>query len=144
MACSYLNFYKYSLHFELLVSNTVKNESIHLSPLHHRRKKQKDSVETRVVLQIFSLELEISEVTLHREYIKTAKNGGFCEELLSENYFEAVLVNMVLTLLMQFRRLLQIKNIITNHPRVLLFAEQAKYQSITMKKGWLLGHLRRS
>ena len=26
-------------------------------------------------------------------YIKTAKYGGFCEELLSENDFEAVLVN---------------------------------------------------
>ena len=25
--------------------------------------------------------------------MKTAKNGGFCEELLSENDFEAVLVN---------------------------------------------------
>ena len=29
----------------------------------------------------------------YRKYIKTAKNGGFCEELLSENDFEAVLVN---------------------------------------------------
>ena len=123
MAYSYLNFYKYSLHFELLVSNTVKNESIHLSSLHHRHKRQKDSLEIRVVLLIFSLELEISEVTLYREYIKTAKNGGFCEELLSENYFEAVLVNMMLTVLMQFRRLLQIKNIITNALRVLQFAE---------------------
>ena len=27
----------------------------------------------------------------YREYIKTAKNSGFCEELLSENDFEAVL-----------------------------------------------------
>ena len=27
----------------------------------------------------------------YREYIKTAKNGGFCEELLSENKFEALL-----------------------------------------------------
>ena len=27
----------------------------------------------------------------YREYIKTAKNGGFCEELHSENDFEAVL-----------------------------------------------------
>ena len=27
----------------------------------------------------------------HRAYIKTAKNGGFCEELLSDNNFEAVL-----------------------------------------------------
>ena len=30
---------------------------------------------------------------IYRKYIKTAKNGGFCEELLSENDFEAVLVN---------------------------------------------------
>ena len=30
----------------------------------------------------------------HREYIKTAKNGGFCEELLSENDFEAVLTTL--------------------------------------------------
>ena len=28
---------------------------------------------------------------LYRQYIKTAKNGGFCEELVSENDFEAVL-----------------------------------------------------
>ena len=27
----------------------------------------------------------------HRAYIKTAKNGGFCEELLSGNDFTAVL-----------------------------------------------------
>ena len=26
-----------------------------------------------------------------KEYIKTTKDGGFCEELLSENDFEAVL-----------------------------------------------------
>ena len=28
----------------------------------------------------------------YRAYIKTAKNGGFCEKLFSENDFEAVLV----------------------------------------------------
>ena len=46
-----------------------------------------------------------------RKYIKTAKTGGFCEELLSENDFEVVLVNfccyeyiMVPMLLRQFRR----------------------------------------
>ena len=27
----------------------------------------------------------------YREYVKSAKNGGFCEELLSENVFEDVL-----------------------------------------------------
>ena len=32
----------------------------------------------------------------YREYIQTAKNGGFCEELLNENGFEAVLVNFLL------------------------------------------------
>ena len=46
----------------------------------------------------------------YRKYIKTAKNGGFCEELLSENDFEAILVNfccyeyiIVPMLLRQFR-----------------------------------------
>ena len=29
-----------------------------------------------------------------RECIRTAKNGGFCEELLSENDFETVLANL--------------------------------------------------
>ena len=45
----------------------------------------------------------------YRKYIKTAKNGGFCE-LISENDFEAVLVNfccyeyiIVPMLLRQFR-----------------------------------------
>ena len=28
-----------------------------------------------------------------QRYLKTAKNGSFCEELLSENDFEAVLAN---------------------------------------------------
>ena len=46
----------------------------------------------------------------YRKNIKTAKYGGFCEELLSENEFEAVLVNfccyeyiIVPMLLRQFR-----------------------------------------
>ena len=30
---------------------------------------------------------------MYKEYIKTAKNCSFCEELLSENDFEAVLAN---------------------------------------------------
>ena len=46
----------------------------------------------------------------YRKYIKTVKNGGFCEELLNENDFEAVLINfccyeyiIVPMLLRQFR-----------------------------------------
>ena len=30
----------------------------------------------------------------YRKYIKTAKNGGFCEELHSENNIETLLVNL--------------------------------------------------
>ena len=57
----------------------------------HSDKKRKDSLGTQVVLLIFfSLNLKYL-LWLHKEYIKTAKNGGFCERLLSENDFEAVL-----------------------------------------------------
>ena len=66
MACCYLNFYKYFFHFELLTSNTMKNENIHLNSWHHSHKKQKDGLETRAVLLIFSLELEISGVAIER------------------------------------------------------------------------------
>ena len=89
MTCN-LNFWKYFLHFKLLASNTIKIESIRLNSWHHSHKKQKietRSLETRVVLLIFLL-------SSYREYIKTAKNVGFCERLLSENDFEAVLDNI--------------------------------------------------
>ena len=39
---------------------------------------------------IFSLGLEMSGMAIQRIH-QTAKNSGFCEELLSENNFEAVL-----------------------------------------------------
>ena len=44
---------------------------------------------------IFLLELEISVsgVAVQRIHLKIVKNGSFCEELLSENDFEAVLAN---------------------------------------------------
>ena len=41
---------------------------------------------------IFSLELEMFGVAVQRIH-QSAKNGNFCEELLSENDFEGVLVN---------------------------------------------------
>ena len=67
MACSYLNFYKYFLHFELFGQQYYKKFYIHLNSWHHNHKKQKDSLETQgVVLLIFSLELEISGVDVQR------------------------------------------------------------------------------
>ena len=47
------------------------------------------------LLLIFPLEHEISGWP-YRAYIKTTKNGDFCEELLSENDFEAVLATFCL------------------------------------------------
>ena len=41
---------------------------------------------------IFSLKLEIFGVAVQKIH-QNIKNGAFCEELLSENDFEAVLVN---------------------------------------------------
>ena len=62
-----------------------------LQLLYHSHKKRKESLETwAVLLLIFSLNLKYLG-WLYSAYIKTAKNGGFCEELLSENDFEAVL-----------------------------------------------------
>ena len=90
--CSYLKFCYYFLHFEVSVINIIKNENIHLNSWYHIHKKQKNSLETQVVLLIFSLELDIFGVVV-KEYIKTAKNGSFCEELFSENDFQAVLAN---------------------------------------------------
>ena len=77
MRCSYLNFYKYFLHFELLASNIKKNKSIHLNSWQHNHKKQNNSLETQVVLFIFSLELEISGVAVHRIHQNSKKKVAF-------------------------------------------------------------------
>ena len=61
-------------------------ESFVVTFLIHSYKKRKNSPETGAKL-LFSLELEISGWPC-RKYIKTAKNSGFCEKLLSENDFE--------------------------------------------------------
>ena len=60
----------------------------------------------------------------YRAYIKTAKNGDFWEELLSEKDFEAVVAifccyDHMSTLLRQFRRSLQTRKSITIAPCVL-------------------------
>ena len=57
--------------------------------LDHSHKKRKDSLETRAVLLISSLELEISGVAVQRIH-QNRRNGGFYEGLLNENDFEAV------------------------------------------------------
>ena len=72
-----------------------ENESIHLNSWHHSHKKQRDGLGTHIVLvDIFTWTWNIWDSHTENTAIQTAKNGGFCEELLSEDDFEAVLVNL--------------------------------------------------
>ena len=74
MAYSYLNFYKYFLHFELLGQQYYKNESIHLNSWHHSHKKQKDSPETQVVfVGIFAWTWNIWGVAIQRIHQNSEK-----------------------------------------------------------------------
>ena len=56
----------------------------------HNHEKRKDSLETLAALFIFSLEVEISGVAAQRIH-QNSEKWWLCEELLSENIFEAVL-----------------------------------------------------
>ena len=58
--------------------------------LKYNHKKRKDSLETRDELLIFPFEHETSVVAVHRIH-QNSKEGGFCEEVLGENDFEAAL-----------------------------------------------------
>ena len=96
---NFLKNISFSFHyFELVACNTInKNESIHLNswPGTLIIRNRKIIWKHRSFLLIFWLELEIFGVAgwPYREYIKTAKNGSFCEELLGEIDFETVLAN---------------------------------------------------
>ena len=61
-----------------------------LTKYYHSHKKRKKFLKTQVILLIICLNSKYLGWP-YGEYIDTAKNGGFCEELLSENNFEAVL-----------------------------------------------------
>ena len=61
----------------------------HHFKFNHGHKKRKDSLKKRTVLE---LRLNLKYLGWpYRSCIETTKNGGFCEELLSENDFDAVL-----------------------------------------------------
>ena len=83
----------------------------------------------------------------YREYIKTAKNGGICEEMLSENDFEAVLANFYYydydaNASEAVQKISADQKDYHKCSSSVIICWIAKiYQSITVKKGWLLGHL---
>ena len=83
---------------------------------------------------------------LYRAYMKTTKNGGFCEELLNENGIEAVLATFYCYEC----------GVTASEAVQKMATDQKDYQkcsscvynllnrqniSITVRKGWLLGHL---
>ena len=94
MACSYLIFLKIFPSFLTCGLQYYKNESIHLNswPGTIVIRNRKIIWKHRSFLLIFWLDLKYLE-WLYREYIKTAKNGNFCEELLGEIDFKAILAN---------------------------------------------------
>ena len=58
--------------------------------LKYSHKKQKNSLETRDILLIFPFEYKTSVVAVQRIH-QNSKEGGFYEEVLRENDFEAAL-----------------------------------------------------
>ena len=65
-----------------------KNPHVPLRTCKHSHKKWKDNLETGIVYLYFCLNLKYLRWP-YRVYIKPAKNGNFCEEMLSENDFKA-------------------------------------------------------
>ena len=77
-----------------MASNTNKNESIRLNSCHHSHKKQKDGLETQVVfVDIFAWTWNIWGGRTENTSKEQKMVAFFCDELLSENDFEVILVN---------------------------------------------------
>ena len=116
---------------------------------HHSHKKRKDSLETRTILLIFSLELEISGVAVQKIQWNSKKWWLF-EELLSENNFEVVLVTLCWR---DFDANASVQKIATDQndnrkwsSYVIVYWISKIYQLKNVKKRsvtYLLGHLRR-
>ena len=87
--------------------------------LEHRHKKWKDSLDTRAVLLIISLDLEISGVVVRGIHQSNEKWLLPVRIFLVKMTLRlSVVTAMVPTLLKQMRRLLQIKKIIPNLPSI--------------------------
>ena len=78
---------------KIVLSFLTKKVAVSSVLFGHGDKKLKDSLEARGVLLIFSLEVEESGVAVQKIY-ESSKKWWLCEELLSENDFEAVLATL--------------------------------------------------
>ena len=108
------------------------------SPTYHSHKKRKDSPEAQVLI-LFRLNLKYL-VWPYRAYIKTAKPGNFCEELLSENDFEAVLA--IFCSYDQGGKAFEAVQKIAIDYRYRV--SQKYYNLLNSQNGWLQGYHRRS
>ena len=86
----------------------------------------------------------------YRAYIKTAKNGDFCEELLNENDFEAVWATFC-CYDHGAKAFEAVQKITTDQKKyrkcsscVIICYPKYTHQSIIVKNVWLQGYLRRS
>ena len=100
----------------------------------------KDNIKTQFYIKIIKIKLFDWHAIIfsaigwmdipYREYIKTAKIGGFCEEMLCENSSEAV------------QKIARVRRDYHKCSSCVIVCWIAKiYQSITDKKDWLLRHL---
>ena len=86
----------------------------------------------------------------YREYIKTRKNDGFCEKLLSENDFKAILTTFCCygygaNATEAVQKIAADQKDYHKCSLCLMICCMTKiYPSITVEKGWLREHLRQS
>ena len=111
---------------------------------YHSHKRRKDSLKTRAVLLISSLSNLKYLGWPYRTYIKTAKNGDFREELVSENDFGTVLTTFCCYGL----------DAMASEAVQKIAADKKQYRKCSSSviicwigkiylSGWFLGHLRR-
>ena len=111
--------------------------------LDHSHKKRKDSLETGLHCWYFRLNLKYLGWP-YRKYIKTAEKVVFCEEFLNENDFEAVLATFCCydygaNSSEAVRKIAKDQKDYPKCSSCVAVCWIAKiYQSITVKKSWLL------
>ena len=139
---TYVNLHVYNFRdYRLTIQNLQQSSSWKVC-FYHSHKKQKDSLKTRAVLLIFSLEVEISGMAVQGIHQNSEKwllsKRIFLVEITFRLFYPFyVLMIMVLTLLRQLRRSLQMKK-----KKKITNASYAAHSH--SKKGWSQGHLRRS
>ena len=110
---------------------------------------KKNNLETKLILLIFLLKIEISEKVVQAKHQNSKKWLFLVRIFLVEMALRllqpfSVVMTLMQTLLWQLRRSLQMKKTITNGLHVSQSVVQPRHIVNGTKKEWLLGHLQRS